>query len=126
MSKIYAIMYDLKSKSHNYSCLYNQLISTNWCHYIQSAWLIETDETVEQIWNRIKPTMGEKDFVLIIEVNKNYQGQLPTEAWNWINEHSRTETILQETSYEEDSSSGSSSRGASYIEDNSSDSRETT
>ncbi len=87
MSKVYAVMYDLKSNSHDYSCLFNQLTSSKgWSHYIESAWLIETDETIELIWKRIEPTIDKRDFILIIEIRKNYQGWLPTEAWDWINE----------------------------------------
>ena len=95
MGKIFAIICDLKSKSHDYSCLFNQLTKSNWCHYIQSTWLIETDDTVEQIWNRIEYTIDRKDFVLIIEVHKNYRGQLPADAWNWINERVKDMTLKE-------------------------------
>jgi len=34
----------------------------------------------------VEPTIDKKDFILIIEIRKNYQGWLPKEAWDWINE----------------------------------------
>lgn len=88
MSRVYAVIYDLKTIFHDYSGLFNELKNSQaWSHYIQSGWLIKTEDTPEQIWNRIQPHIDKNDFVLIIEVRKNYQGWLPKEAWDWINEH---------------------------------------
>lgn len=87
MSKVYAIILDLKNIFHNYDDLYEELQnSPSWWHYIKSTWLIRTEETSNQIWNRIQNHITPKDFALIIEVNKDYQGWLPQEAWDWINE----------------------------------------
>ena len=85
---VYAVIYDLKALLRNYSDLYDELKkSKSWWHYLKSAWLIETDETPEQVWNRIQSHIDKNDFILIIEVRRNYQGWLPQEAWDWANEH---------------------------------------
>jgi hypothetical protein len=83
---VYAVTYDLKAILHNYSGLYDELKkSPSWCYYIKDTFLIKTDETVEQIWARVQPHLEKDDFLLIIEVRRNYQGWLPKEAWDWLN-----------------------------------------
>lgn len=88
MGKIYAVMYDLKSRKHDYSGMFDVLKSSiAWMHYIQDAWFIERDDTTDQIWKLIEPHINNNDFVFIVEINKNYHGALPKEAWHWLNEH---------------------------------------
>jgi hypothetical protein len=68
---------------------YNPLLeaikqSPKWWHFLQSTWLIQTTETPNQIWERLRPFIDTNDFLMIIEVRDNAQGWLPKEAWDWI------------------------------------------
>ncbi|MCX8819277.1 hypothetical protein [Vibrio parahaemolyticus] len=84
--KAYSITYDLKSPNRNYSGLYDAIKATGkWWHYLESTWLVVTDETPQQIWTRLQPSVDNDDNLLIIEVKNNAQGWLPKEAWDWIN-----------------------------------------
>lgn len=83
--KAYSITYDLRQPGRNYSALYESIKSSAlWWHYLESTWLIATNETPQQIWNRIGTHIDKNDFMLIIEIRNNCQGWLPPDAWNWI------------------------------------------
>ena len=84
--KAYSITYDLKAPGRDYKNLYEAIkASGKWSHYLESTWLVVSNETSQQIWNRIAPTIDKNDFVLIIEVRRNSYGWLPKDAWDWIN-----------------------------------------
>jgi hypothetical protein len=84
--KAFAVSYDLRGKAKpDYSGLIEELKrSPLWWHYLESTWLIATDETPQQIWQRLAPHVHTNDGVLIIEVRDNAWGWLKKEAWDWI------------------------------------------
>ncbi len=49
-----------------------------------STWLIRTSKTPEQVFEVLKPRLGEKDYLLIVEIGKTRSGWLPADAWEWI------------------------------------------
>ena len=85
--KIYSITYDLKKPGRDYSGLYDAIKSyEDWCHPLESTWLVLTQHTASQIWGVIKRHIDQNDSVLIIEVKNDRAGQLPDETVrNWIN-----------------------------------------
>ena len=87
-SKVFAICYELKSPGKNYGPFFEAIKnSAKWCHFPDSTWLIYTSETPAEISNQLSPHIVEGDYLLIIEVRKNFNGCLPKEAWNWIDQH---------------------------------------
>jgi hypothetical protein len=82
--KIYAVIYELKDKSRDYTNLYSELKKNGYMHYLESGWLISTDETPTELANRLHNHMGTEDLFIVIEVIKNYDGWLPPGAWDWI------------------------------------------
>lgn len=88
MYKVYCVGYDLNKAGKDYDGLIKELKkSSSWWHYLDSTWLIYTQETPEQIWARISSHFDKNDYALIIRVARDYQGWLPKEAWDWINKH---------------------------------------
>ena len=86
--KAYAINYDLKVPGRNYDGLYEAIKqSGKWWHYLESTWIVATNETGQQIWNRLAAQIDKNDYVLIIEVRKDYFGWLPKEAWDWLSQN---------------------------------------
>jgi hypothetical protein len=86
----YNVSYDLKKPGQNYEKLFAELKSSpGWWHYLESTWLIVTNETPGQLWNRISPATDKNDSVLIIQVVNNTAGWLPQGAWDWINQNLR-------------------------------------
>ena len=85
---VYCVTYDLKKPGQSYAKLYEVLKnSPKWWHFLQSTWLIQTNESAQQLYDRLKPHLDPNDFVLVIEIRNNAQGWLPKEAWDWINEN---------------------------------------
>ena len=88
MERVYNVSYDLKSPGQNYTDLISELKkSSSWWHYLDSTWLIRTQESASQLWERISSYFDKNDYALIIEVGKDYQGWLPEKAWEWIKEN---------------------------------------
>jgi hypothetical protein len=85
MYKVYNISYDLHKPGKDYNGLIKELQNSHtWWHYLESTWLIYTNETANQIWNRLSSYLDQNDSILIIETGKDYSGWLPKEAWEWI------------------------------------------
>lgn len=90
MRKAYAINYDLKAPNRDYAGLYEAIKSySGWWHYLESTWLIVTDENPSQIWGRLKGSIDKNDSLLIIEVRDNVSGWLPQKAWDWIHSNAQ-------------------------------------
>ena len=85
---VYCVSYDLNKAGQNYSALYNELkASSSWWHYLDSTWLIATQESAEQLCNRLLRHLDKNDRLLVIKVVRSYQGFLTEEAWTWIRTH---------------------------------------
>ena len=82
---VYVVAYDLRKKGKNYVGLFEQLKnSPGWCHYLGSTWLISTSEQPKDLHNRLSAHLDKNDYILITEFSRNYYGNLPEEAWEWI------------------------------------------
>jgi hypothetical protein len=86
--RVLLITYDLKTAGWNYDPFFSALKNQgNWLHYITSTWLIYTTSTPEGVYAAISPHLSDKDFVLILPVNKPAFGLLPQDAWDWIQQY---------------------------------------
>lgn len=84
---IVLVTYDLKQPDRNYDALYAAIkqSGTVWWHYLESVWLIRTEMTPAQCFDRIHPNMDENDSLFIVDIShKPHQGWLPKDAWEWI------------------------------------------
>ncbi len=86
---LYLITYDLNRPGQEYEELYEELRnSSTWWHYLDSTWLIVTQESINELNDRIKNTIDENDRFLIFDITgMDYQGWLSEEAWQWIRKH---------------------------------------
>jgi hypothetical protein len=83
--KVYCVSYDLKGVKRDYTPLFSPLQGMGkWRHFLESTWLIATDETPAEIWRRIATMIDANDRLLIIEVRDDRNGWLPKDAWDWI------------------------------------------
>lgn len=85
---LYLVSYDL-NKDKDYEKLYKELKnSSNWWHYLDSTWLVVTQESIKSFRDRIKSKMDDDDTLLVFNVtNQEYSGWLTDKAWNWIRKH---------------------------------------
>ena len=81
----YCISYDLKVPGRDYTALFNAIKQSElWWHYLDSTWIISTNESAQQVWDRLANAIDKNDYLLVIEVRNNTKGWLPKEAWTWI------------------------------------------
>jgi hypothetical protein len=82
---VHLITYDLNKKGQNYDGLYVAIQKLGkWWHYLDSNWLVETSYSTSQISEILKNELDNNDNLLVIRVFKDYDGQLPRVAWDWI------------------------------------------
>jgi len=79
------ITYDLKRPGQNYAGLHDAIKAAGtWWHHLESTWIIETDESPRDWYNRLAPHLDQTDYVIVIEITRNYFGWAPKEAWDWL------------------------------------------
>ena len=84
----FSISYDLSKPGRDYSGLHEAIKSFGgWWHYLDSTWIVITNESPQQIWNQLSNHIDKNDSLLVIEVLDNVQGWLPKDAWDWIHEN---------------------------------------
>ena len=86
--KAFLITYDLNVPGRDYTDFYEEIKrSGKWWHYLDSFWIVITDESPQQIWDRVGKHIDNNDFMLVMEVRDNVQGWLPKDAWDWIHQY---------------------------------------
>lgn len=68
----------------------------NWWNYMTNTFIVITGETVNALWERLEIYFPKKDNLIIIGVTNHYQGSLPKDAWEWIQENLGSRTIKKE------------------------------
>lgn len=89
MSKPYLITYDLNSPGQNYDKIIELIkgdLSTAYCTYWKSSFLIRSNYTPQQIVDTLKKHFDKNDRFLVIEVSDNYSGWLTDDQWKFIKE----------------------------------------
>lgn len=81
------ISYDLKTPDKDYAPLYEAIknCGDKWWHYLESVWLVHTDLTPNECFERLRENLDTGDRCLVVEItNQQRQGWLPSKAWDWI------------------------------------------
>lgn len=86
---IYLISYDLKVPGRNYDSLYETIKSaTRWWHYLESTWIIKTNDPINTWNDRLIKHLDNNDRLLIVDItNKSRNGWLTEKAWTWLREN---------------------------------------
>jgi hypothetical protein len=84
---VYIISYDL-NKQKNYPALYEAIkgAGTNWCHPMDSTWLIVSNAGSAAIRDHIARAMDQDDSLLVCKVERGdsaWRGIMP-EASDWL------------------------------------------
>lgn len=57
--------------------------TSGWAKYFTDTWLLATRESAQTIWERLKPHVAEQDYLLVMQVGRDFYGTLPKKAWDW-------------------------------------------
>ena len=82
------IVHDLKTPLKDYEPFYKKLkeISNGWAHYFENAWVVNTHLTAQQFAQALFPYMTKSDHLLVTKISREYNGWLPKEAWEWLDQ----------------------------------------
>lgn len=85
---VFVVSYDLNNPGQNYDDLYKAIRSIgSWWHYLDSTWLVSTNLTAKNIYDRLSPHLDSNDRILIIEAGKNWHARINDQAYQWIRLH---------------------------------------
>lgn len=87
---VYMVTYDLNNPGQRYDDVIQAIKEAStgvWCTYRESSYLIQSNLSVQQVFDRIAPHLDSNDKLLIIEVKENYQGWLENNQWEYIREN---------------------------------------
>jgi hypothetical protein len=84
---VFLVTYDLNNPGQKYQRVIQAIKSMgDWCHCLESTWLLKTSLTAEQVATRLRQQMDANDKLLVTAFNAySSQGWLSQEVWNWIN-----------------------------------------
>lgn len=84
------ITYDIKNPDKDYSSLYEAIknCGTAWWHHIESVWIVKTDMSPRDCFNRIRECFTEEDCCFVVDITQQpREGWLPANAWKWIRDN---------------------------------------
>ena len=82
---VYLVAFNLRTRSQDYSMFFAGLQTRRrWLNFIDNAWLVETDETSQQLAERLNMYLGDNDYLLVMQVTNDYYGFMPKTAWEWL------------------------------------------
>lgn len=90
--KVYQINYDLR-KQRNYEELYKKIMSLgNWCHPLESCWLIVSEKKASQIAEELFKVMDSDDGLLVTRLLNeaswyNLDSEGMKDVTNWLQEN---------------------------------------
>lgn len=59
--------------------------SAQWWHFMESTWIVSTGHSADQFARLLFPYIENTDYVLVARLRREYQGWLPNDAWDWLN-----------------------------------------
>lgn len=88
---VYQINYDLR-KQKDYSSLIEHIKSYGtWCHPLESAWIIVTNQSAVQVRDHLKTVMDSDDGLLVTRLQWEWAGTgLSKEKYDWLRNQSVT------------------------------------
>ena len=80
------VSFALRNAQRNYDSFFVTLRgnSAQWLHYIDSAVVVYTPYSPDDLITRLIPHFEATDSVIIVPVTRPLNGWLPQEAWDWI------------------------------------------
>lgn len=82
---MYLVIYELVNASHLYEDLYSKLKNYDSVHPMETAWLISSEETAQEIYKDLEAALEEEDSLIVTELpHENIQGQIKREYVKWL------------------------------------------
>lgn len=84
---ILLITYALNNQYRDYAPFFDAIKSNcnYWWHYLDTTWIVSTSHSANEYAQFLYPYMETTDRLLVVKITRDYQGWLPTDAWDWLN-----------------------------------------
>lgn len=84
--KALLVTYDLKAPGRDYSSLHEAIkTAPGWWHYLESTWIVATNETPKEFSAKLKIKIDQNDRLLVVDITGDtVSGWLPQKAWDWL------------------------------------------
>ncbi len=81
------INYALNNGLKDYNPLFNAIKGCGeWWHFMESTWIVNTVYSADVVGKHLQKYIDTNtDHLLVMRLQRESQGWLPNEAWNWIN-----------------------------------------
>jgi hypothetical protein len=81
------VTYALNSKDKDYTPLFDAIKKNGgyWWHFMDSTWVVSTPYSADQFAKFLYPHILATDYLLVARLQREHQGWLPKEAWDWLN-----------------------------------------
>ncbi len=92
---VYLVAFNLRNRRHKYDMFFDALLaSKGWFNFFDNAWLISTDETSQELFERLNSYLTAEDYVLVMRVTPDYFGWLPQEAIDWLEAEEESRNLV--------------------------------
>ncbi len=68
--------------------------SFSYWHHLNDTWIVRTNKNVNEFYNLLATNISNSDRLLVVEIKRNYQGWLNKDAWDWLNNEFKNDSIL--------------------------------
>jgi CRISPR-associated endonuclease Cas2 len=82
---VYVVAYDLNREVVRPN-ITKGIKKNAWARLSESSYAIETNETAQQVYERLKPLTDENDNIYVIPLRRPYAGYGPKDVIGWLDE----------------------------------------
>ncbi|TGL45976.1 hypothetical protein [Leptospira perdikensis] len=89
--RAYILSYDRNPSKYDYKSIHSKITKNpmikNWSHYLNSSYILISENNVNELSDYIRKVMPKHRFLLLEVDLRKSNGWLPQEAWDWINKN---------------------------------------
>ncbi len=78
------ITYDLNKPGKDYDDLLKAIRNYSWARLSESSYAIKTEQTPQQVFDKLRPYLDQNDNIYIINLKKPYAGFGPKDVNEWL------------------------------------------
>ncbi|WP_324007415.1 hypothetical protein [Aeromonas dhakensis] len=78
------VTYDLNKPGKDYNDLLKIIKSYAWARLSESSYAIKTDQSPQQVFDKLKPFLDQNDNLYVINLKKPYAGFGPKDVNEWL------------------------------------------
>jgi len=78
------VTYDLNKPGKDYADLLKTIKSFPWARLSESSYAIKTEQTPQQVFDKLKPYLGQNDNLYVINLKRPYAGFGPQDVNDWL------------------------------------------